>query len=44
MPAVSEKQRRFLGSELARARAGKATKTKMSVRQLRDFARKPSSR
>lgn len=44
MPAVSEKQRKFMGAELARARGGKATKTKMSVRQLRDFARKSSSR
>lgn len=41
MPAVSEKQRRFMGAELARKRAGKSTKTGMTEEQLRDFARKP---
>lgn len=40
MPAVSEKQRRFMGAELARKRAGKSTRTGMSEQQLRDFARK----
>jgi hypothetical protein len=40
MPAVSEKQRRFMGAELARKRAGKKTKTGMSEKQLRDFASK----
>ena len=40
MPAQSEKQRRFMGAELARKRAGKKTKTKMSEAQLRDFAKK----
>lgn len=39
MPAVSEKQRRFMGAELARKRKGKKTKTGMSEAQLRDFAR-----
>lgn len=38
MPAVSKKQRRFMGAELARKRAGKKTKTNMSIQQLRDFA------
>ena len=42
MPAVSAKQQRFMGREYARAKAGKASKTGMNVRQLRDFARKPS--
>lgn len=40
MPAVSEKQRRFMGAELGRKRAGKATQTKMSESQLHDFAKK----
>lgn len=39
MPAVSEKQRRFMGAELARQRAGEKTRTGMSEGQLRDFAR-----
>lgn len=38
MPAVSEKQRRFMGADLARKRAGKKTRTGMSERQLREFA------
>lgn len=38
MPAVSAKQRRFMGAELARSRAGKRTKTKMSQGQLEEFA------
>lgn len=41
MPAKSEKQRRFMGAELARKRAGKKTRTGMSEQQLRDFAAKP---
>jgi hypothetical protein len=40
-PAVSERQRKFMGAELARARAGKKTQTGMSEDQLADFARKP---
>lgn len=40
MPAKSEKQRKFMGAELARKRKGKSTKTKMSESQLRDFAKK----
>lgn len=40
MPAVSEKQRRFMGAKLGRHRAGKKTKTGMSEAQLRDFAKK----
>lgn len=40
MPAKSEKQRRFMGAELARKRAGKKTSTGMSESQLRDFAKK----
>ncbi len=41
MPAKSEKQRKFLAAELERKREGKPTKTDMSEKQLRDFARKP---
>lgn len=42
MPSKSESQRRFMGAELARKREGKATKTGMSEKQLRDFASKPT--
>ena len=41
MPAKSGKQRRFMGADLARKRAGKKTKTGMSEEQLSDFAHKP---
>lgn len=40
MPAKSEKQRRFMGAELARKRAGKKTRTGMTEKQLREFAHK----
>lgn len=39
-PAVSEKQRRFMGAELARKRAGKKTRTGMTEKQLEEFASK----
>ena len=38
MPAVSEKQRRFMGAELSRKRAGKKTQTGMNEKQLEEFA------
>ena len=38
MPAVSKKQQRFMGKELAMKREGKKTKTGMSAKQLSDFA------
>jgi hypothetical protein len=41
MPAKSEKQRKFMGAELARKRAGKKTKTGMSEKQLEEYASKP---
>ena len=41
MPSKSDKQRKFMGSELARARAGEKTETGMSQKQLKDFAKKP---
>ena len=44
MPSVSEKQRRFFGAELGRARAGKKTRTSLRESQLRDFARKKRGR
>lgn len=44
MPAKSARQRRFMGTELGRKRAGKPTKTGMTESQLRDFARKGKKR
>ena len=44
MPAKSEKQRRYMGAELARKRAGKKTRTGMSEKQLREFAKKPKGK
>jgi len=44
MPAKSEKQRKFMGAELARKRAGKATQTDMTEEQLEDFASKQLSK
>jgi len=38
-PAVSKRQARFMGAELARKRAGKKTVTGMSEKQLKEFAR-----
>jgi hypothetical protein len=40
MPSKTEKQRKFMGAELARKRAGKKTKTGMSEEELEEFARK----
>jgi hypothetical protein len=41
MPPKTPRQQRFMGSDLARARAGKKTRTGMSESQLKDFATKP---
>ena len=38
MPAKSKAQQRFMGAELARKRAGKKTRTKMSEGQLEEYA------
>ena len=38
MPAVSKKQQQFMAMELARKRAGKKTKTKMTEKQLEEYA------
>lgn len=41
MPAKSKAQQGMMGAELARKRAGKATKTDMTESQLKDFASTP---
>jgi hypothetical protein len=41
MPSVSSRQQKFMGADLARKRAGKGTKTGMSMMQLEDFASTP---
>jgi len=38
MPSVSKKQQRFMALELERKRAGKKTKTRMSEKQLEEYA------
>ena len=38
MPAVSKKQRKMMGAELARFRSGKQTRTDMTESQLEDYA------
>ena len=38
MPSVSKKQQQFMGTELSRKRAGKKTKTKMTEKQLEEYA------
>jgi hypothetical protein len=40
MPAKTEKQRRFMAAELVRKKQGQKTRTGMSEKQLRDFAKK----
>lgn len=42
-PPSTERQRRFMGAELARKRAGKKTRTGMRESQLREFARRVRS-
>ena len=41
MPATSKRQQRFFGAELARARAGKKTRTGLGKGKLKEMARKP---
>ncbi len=41
MPSKTERERRFMGADLARLRAGETTRTGMSESQLEEFARKP---
>ena len=38
MPSVTERQRKFMGAELARKRAGKKTRTNLSENVLEEFA------
>ena len=40
VPAKTEKQRRFMGAELARKREGKKTQTGMTEKELEKFASK----
>jgi len=42
MPAKSERQRKMMGADLARKRAGQKTQTGMSEAQLEEFASKPA--
>jgi hypothetical protein len=44
MPSETERQRRFMGADYARAKRGEKTRTGMSIDQLRDFASKTKSR
>jgi hypothetical protein len=44
MPAKTEKQRKFMGAELARKRAGKKTQTGMSEKELEKYASKGGSK
>lgn len=44
MPPKSKAQRRFMGAELGRKRAGKKTQTGMSEAQLVDFASSPKGK
>ena len=38
MPSVSERQRKFFGSELGRKRVGQKTRTGLSEKKLSEFA------
>lgn len=40
-PSYTERQRRFMCAEYGRKKAHKRTKTKMTLRQLRDMCKKP---
>ena len=44
MPAKSEKQRKLMGADLARKRAGQKTRTGMTEKQLREYAHKGKKR
>lgn len=44
MPPKSEAQRRFMGAELGRKRAGQKTQTGMKESQLSEFATKPKGK
>jgi len=38
MPSISKKQQQFMAIDLSRKRAGKRTRTKMSEKQLKEYA------
>ena len=38
MPSVSKRQQQFMGIELKKKRSGKRTKTRMTEKQLEEFA------
>jgi hypothetical protein len=40
MPAKTEKQRKMMGADLRRKREGKKTRTGLSEKKLREFAKK----
>lgn len=44
MPPKSKAQRRFMGADLARLRAGKKTRTGMTETQLEEFASSPKGK
>lgn len=44
MPSRTERQRKLMGADLARKRRGQKTRTGMSEKQLREFARRPKRR
>ena len=44
MPAKTEKQRKFMGAELARKREGEKTQTGMSEAELEKMASKPKKK
>ncbi|KKM30251.1 hypothetical protein LCGC14_1566300 [marine sediment metagenome] len=44
MPAVSKRQQRFFGAELARKRKGLKTRTGLSASKLSEFARRARSK
>jgi hypothetical protein len=44
MPAKTERQRKFMGAELARKREGKKTQTGMSEKELEKMASKPKKK
>jgi hypothetical protein len=44
MPAKSERQRKFMCSELGRKRRGKKTRTGMSEAQLKEFCGNPKGK
>ena len=44
MPAKTPKQRRLMGADLARKRAGKKTRTGMTEAQLEEYASTPKRR